>query len=106
MTWLVLILAGLLEIGWAIGLKYTAGFTRLIPSVLTLFSLLGSIGLLGLTLRTLPLGTAYAIWTGIGTIGTVIFGVAALGEPATAARVGCILLIAAGILGLKIISPH
>jgi quaternary ammonium compound-resistance protein SugE len=106
MTWFLLVLAGLLEIGWAIGLKYTAGFTRLVPSLLTLFSLLASVGLLGMALRTLPIGTAYAVWTGIGTVGTAIFGMVALGEPATAARVGCIGLIAVGILGLKLVSSH
>lgn len=101
MTWLILILAGLLEVGWAVGLKYTAGFTRLLPSVLTLAAMAGSVGMLGLALRTLPLGTAYAIWTGIGTIGTVIFGIMVLNEPASAARVTCIAMIVGGIVGLK-----
>lgn len=102
MTWFYLILAGLLEVGWAIGLKYTAGFTRLVPSIFTIISMLGSIGLLGLALRNLPLGTAYAIWTGIGTVGTVIFGIIVLDEPANVARLVCIALIVAGILGLKL----
>ncbi|CDG83493.1 quaternary ammonium compound efflux SMR transporter SugE [Janthinobacterium agaricidamnosum] len=106
MSWIILVLAGLLEIGWAIGLKYSAGFTRLVPSVLTAVSMLGSVILLGLALRTLPLGTAYAIWTGIGTIGTAIFGIMVLGEPASAARLACIALITAGILGLKLVSPQ
>jgi quaternary ammonium compound-resistance protein SugE len=106
MTWGILILAGLLEIGWAIGLKYTVGFTRLWPSVLTVISMVGSVGMLGLALRTLPLGTAYAIWTGIGTVGTAIFGFMVLGEPAGAARLVCIAAIIAGIAGLKILSPH
>ncbi|MDC8760028.1 quaternary ammonium compound efflux SMR transporter SugE [Janthinobacterium fluminis] len=106
MTWGILFLAGLLEIGWAIGLKYSAGFTRLVPSVLTAASMLGSVVMLGLALRTLPLGTAYAIWTGIGTIGTAIFGIMVLGEPAGVARLLCIAVIVAGILGLKILSPH
>ena len=79
LTWLILILAGLLEVAWAVGLKYTAGFTRPVPAVLTLLAMAGSVGLLGLALRHLPLGTAYAIWTGIGTVGTVIFGIIVLG---------------------------
>jgi quaternary ammonium compound-resistance protein SugE len=102
MTWLILILAGLLEVGWAVGLKYTAGFTKLIPSVLTLGAMAGSVGMLGLALRTLPLGTAYAIWTGIGTVGTVIFGIIVLNEPASIARVTCIAMIVGGIVGLKL----
>ena len=106
MTWFILFLAGLLEIGWAIGLKYSAGFTRLVPSALTLLSMLGSVAMLGLALRTLPLGTAYAVWTGIGTVGTAIFGIMVLGEPAGAARLACIALITGGILGLKMLSPH
>jgi quaternary ammonium compound-resistance protein SugE len=106
MTWGILVLAGLLEIGWAIGLKYSAGFTRLLPSVLTVTAMLGSIAMLGLALRTLPLGTAYAVWTGIGTVGTAIFGIMVLGEPAGVARLLCIAAIVAGILGLKMLSPH
>lgn len=106
MTWIILILAGLLEVGWAVGLKYTAGFTRLYPSVLTVIAMAGSVGMLGWALRTLPLGTAYAIWTGIGTVGTAIFGMIVLGEPATAARLVCIALIVVGILGLKLVSSH
>lgn len=106
MAWIILVLAGLLEIGWAIGLKYSAGFTRLVPSVLTAISMAGSVVLLGLALRTLPLGTAYAIWTGIGTVGTAIFGIMVLGEPASAARIACIALIVSGILGLKLLSPQ
>ena len=106
MTWLILFLAGLLEIGWAIGLKYSAGFTKLVPSALTLLSMVGSVVMLGLALRTLPLGTAYAVWTGIGTVGTAIFGIMVLGEPAGAARLACIALIVFGILGLKMLSPH
>jgi len=102
MTWLLLILAGLLEVAWAVGLKYTAGFSRPIPSVLTLLAMAGSVGLLGLALRQLPLGTAYAIWTGIGTVGTVIFGIVVLNEPASAARLLCILMIVGGIVGLKL----
>lgn len=106
MSWTILVLAGLLEIGWAIGLKYSAGFTRLVPSALTAASMLGSVVLLGLALRTLPLGTAYAIWTGIGTVGTAIFGIMVLGEPASAARLACIALIVGGILGLKLLAPQ
>ena len=102
MTWIILILAGLLEVTWAVGLKYTEGFTRLTPTLLTLAAMAGSVGLLGLALRTLPLGTAYAIWTGIGTVGTVIFGIIVLDEPASAVRLGCIAMIVAGILGLKL----
>ena len=97
--------AGLLEIGWAVGLKYTHGFTRLGPSVFTLTAMAASVGLLGLALRHLPLGTAYAVWTGIGTVGTAIAGMIMLGEPAGAMRLGCIALIVAGILGLKLLTP-
>jgi len=105
MAWVVLFVAGLLEVGWAVGLKYTEGFTRLGPTLATAAALLASMGLLGLALRTLPLGTAYAVWTGIGTIGTAIVGIAVLREPATAARLISIGLIAAGIIGLKLASP-
>jgi quaternary ammonium compound-resistance protein SugE len=102
MAWAYLFLAGLLEIGWAIGLKYTDGFTRLVPTALTLLSMAASVLLLGLALKTLPVGTGYAIWTGIGTVGTAILGIYLLGEPATAMRLACIGLIVAGILGLKL----
>lgn len=105
MSWVYLFVAGLLEIGWAVGLKYTQGFTKLVPSVLTLAAMTGSILLLGLALRQLPLGTAYAIWTGIGTVGTAIAGMILLGEPAGAMRLGCIALIVAGIFGLKLLTP-
>jgi quaternary ammonium compound-resistance protein SugE len=104
MAWTYLVLAGLLEIGWAIGLKYTDGFTRLVPSVLTAISMIASVLLLGLALKTLPVGTGYAIWTGIGTVGTAILGIVLLGEPATAMRLLCIGLIVSGILGLKLAS--
>jgi quaternary ammonium compound-resistance protein SugE len=104
MAWTYLVLAGLLEIGWAIGLKYTEGFTRLVPSILTGISMVASVLLLGLALKTLPVGTGYAVWTGIGTVGTAILGIYLLGEPATAMRLGCIGLIVAGILGLKFAS--
>ncbi|MEE3622858.1 quaternary ammonium compound efflux SMR transporter SugE [Nitrospirillum sp. BR 11752] len=102
MAWLWLLMAGLSEVGWAVGLKYTEGFTRLIPSVLTLAAMGVSLGMLGLALRTLPLGTAYAVWTGIGTLGTVIAGIVLFNEPATALRLACIGLIVAGIAGLKL----
>jgi quaternary ammonium compound-resistance protein SugE len=104
MAWLVLLAAGLLEIGWAIGLKYTEGFTRLLPSVLTLAAMVASIILLGLALKSLPLGTAYAVWTGIGAVGTALLGMALFGEPATAARLASIGLIVAGIVGLKLVT--
>ncbi|EWY37018.1 multidrug transporter [Skermanella stibiiresistens SB22] len=97
-------LAGVFEIGWALGLKQTAGFTRVVPSVLTIGAMAISLGLLGLALRTLPLGTAYAIWTGIGTLGTVAAGILLHGEPATALRLGCVALIVTGIVGLKLAS--
>ena len=103
MAWSLLFVAGLLEIGWAIGLKYTEGFTRLMPSVLTLGSMIGSVVLLGLALKSLPVGTAYAVWTGIGTVGTAILGILLFNEPATALRLACIALIVAGILGLKLV---
>ncbi|MGD9507653.1 MAG: quaternary ammonium compound efflux SMR transporter SugE [Geminicoccaceae bacterium] len=106
MAWFLLFLAGLLEIGWAVGLKYTAGFTRPLPTVLTVASMVVSMGLLGLAVRTLPLGTAYAIWTGIGTLGTAVLGIALFGESASLARLACIGLIVAGIAGLKLVSQH
>ena len=102
MAWIILVVAGLTEIGWAIGLKYTEGFTRLWPSVFTGFSMVLSIVLLGIALKTLPLGTAYAIWTGIGAVGTVAAGMLLFAEPATALRLGCIGLILAGMVGLKL----
>ena len=104
MAWVVLFVAGLLEIGWAVGLKYTEGFTRLWPTVGTVAALIASMGLLGMALRTLPLGTAYAVWTGIGTVGTAVLGIVLFREPATAMRLLCIALIVAGILGLKLAS--
>ncbi|MFO1148982.1 MAG: quaternary ammonium compound efflux SMR transporter SugE [Alsobacter sp.] len=104
MAWLILLVAGLLEVTWAIGLKYTEGFTRLWPSVLTLASMAASVLLLGLALKSLPLGTAYAVWTGIGALGTAILGIVLFGEPATAARLASIGLIVAGIVGLKLVS--
>ena len=106
MAWLYLFAAGVFEIGWAIGLKYTAGFTKLVPAVRTLFSMTASILLLGLSLKALPIGTAYAIWTGIGTIGTVLLGITLFGESASPMRLGCIALIVTGIAGLKLVSPE
>jgi quaternary ammonium compound-resistance protein SugE len=102
MAWMILVVAGLFEIGWAIGLKYTEGFTRLWPSVGTVTAMVLSVGLLGLAMRTLPVGTAYAVWTGIGALGTVILGIVLFGEPATVARLACVGLILAGIVGLKL----
>lgn len=104
MAWLILFVAGLMEIGWAVGLKYTEGFTRLVPSVLTLAAMTASILLLALALKTLPMGTAYAVWTGIGAVGTAILGIVLFGDPATAARLGSIGLIVAGIVGLKLVT--
>ena len=104
MPWLILFIAGLFEIAWAIGLKYTEGFTRLWPSVGTVAAMVVSVALLGLAMRTLPVGTAYAVWTGIGAVGTVILGIVLFAEPATAARLFCLGLILAGILGLKLTS--
>ena len=105
MSWFVLFIAGLLEVGWAVGLKYTEGFTRPLPTLLTVVSMTASVALLGLALRNLPLGTAYAVWTGIGTIGTALVGMALFSEPATALRLACIGLIVAGIVGLKFVTP-
>jgi quaternary ammonium compound-resistance protein SugE len=105
MAWMYLFAAGLLEVAWAVGLKYTHGFTRLWPSVFTVVSMAASVGLLGIALRQLPLGTAYAVWTGIGTVGTAIAGMLLLGEPAGALRLLCIALIVAGIFGLKLLTP-
>ena len=102
MAWIVLVLAGLFEVGWAVGLKYTDGFTRLVPTLVTVASMAVSLALLGLALRTLPLGTAYAVWTGIGTIGTAVLGIVLLGESAAAARLACIGLIVVGIVGLRL----
>lgn len=106
MAWIYLFIAGLFEIGWAVGLKYTEGFTKPVPTVLTAVSLVASMALLGWSVRTLPLGTAYAIWTGIGAVGTVIAGIVLFKEPATAARLACVVLIVAGILGLKLVTPN
>jgi quaternary ammonium compound-resistance protein SugE len=103
-AWGILFIAGLLEVGWAIGLKYTDGFTRLWPSIATLVSMIASVTLLGLSLKTLPVGTAYAVWTGIGAVGTAALGIYLFSEPATALRLASIGLIVAGIVGLKLVS--
>jgi quaternary ammonium compound-resistance protein SugE len=104
MAWIYLTVAGLFEIAWAIGLKYTDGFTRLLPSLWTVASMILSIVLLGLALRTLPVGTAYAVWTGIGAVGTAALGIYLFAEPATVARLLCIGLILSGIIGLKLVT--
>jgi quaternary ammonium compound-resistance protein SugE len=105
MAWIVLVVAGLFEVGWAIGLKYTEGFTRLWPSVATVAAMVASVWLLGIAMRSLPVGTAYSVWVGVGAVGTVILGIALFDEPATAARLASVALIVAGIVGLKLASP-
>jgi len=105
MAWFALLLAGLLEIVWALGLKYSVGFTRFWPSVATFVAIALSFGLLGLSLKSVPFGTAYAIWTGIGAAGAAIAGIMLFGEPANAARIGCLILIVAGTIGLKLATP-
>jgi quaternary ammonium compound-resistance protein SugE len=105
-AWVVLVVAGLLEIGWAVGLRYTEGFTRLWPTVATGVALIASMTLLGIAVRTLPLGTAYAVWTGIGSVGTAVLGIVLFREPATVMRLACIALIVAGIVGLKLATPR
>lgn len=104
MAWTYLVIAGLLEVIWAVGLKYTEGFTRPVASVITVLAMAASIGFLGLALKSIPVGTGYAIWTGIGAVGTAILGMALFAEPATLARLGSIALIVAGIIGLKLAS--
>ncbi len=103
MNWVLLLLAGILEIGWAVGLKYAEGFTRFWPSVGTVVAMIASLALLGLAVRGLPLGTAYAVWTGVGIVGTAILGMVVLGEPANGLRIACIALIVGGIVGLKVL---
>ncbi len=105
MTWIVLLIAGLFEVGWAVGLKFTDGFTRLGASVATVAAMIASMGLLGLAVRTLPIGTAYAVWTGIGTVGTVLVGIVLLKESMSPLQLLCVALIVMGIAGLKILSP-
>ncbi|HXH13526.1 MAG TPA: quaternary ammonium compound efflux SMR transporter SugE [Alphaproteobacteria bacterium] len=103
MAWLALLIAGLFEVGWAIGLKYTHGFTRLWPTAATAVAMILSLFFLGQALKTLPLGTAYAVWTGIGTVGTVLLGMVLFGEPREGLRLLCIFLILIGIVGLRLI---
>ena len=105
MAWIILVVAGLFEVGWAVGLKLSEGFTRLWPSLLTVAAMALSLGLLGLALRSLPLGTAYTVWTGVGAVGTVLLGIVLFGESADLVRLGCIALIVAGIIGLKLVTP-
>ncbi|MEO7007614.1 MAG: quaternary ammonium compound efflux SMR transporter SugE [Caldimonas sp.] len=105
MPWLVLVLAGLFEIGWAVGLKYTEGFTRLWPTVGTVAAMIASLGLLGVAMKSLPVGTAYAVWVGVGAVGTAILGIVLLGESANAGRLVSLALIVAGIVGLKLATP-
>jgi quaternary ammonium compound-resistance protein SugE len=103
-AWLLLIAAGLLEVVWAIGLKYTEGFSRLVPSAITIAAMIASVWLLALALKSIPVGTGYAVWTGIGAVGTAILGIILFNEAATLARIACIGLIVAGIFGLKLVS--
>ena len=105
MAWVLLVVAGLLEVGWAIGLKYTEGFTKPWPSVLTLAAMGTSVVLLGIAMKSLPVGTSYAIWVGVGAVGTAILGIVLLGEPANAGRLVSLGLIVAGIVGLKLATP-
>ena len=105
MNWAILVVAGIFEVGWAIGLKYTEGFTRLWPSVWTVLAMIISLGLLGIAMKTLPVGTAYSVWVGVGAVGTVVLGIVLLGESASLARVISVPLIVAGIVGLKLSTP-
>lgn len=104
MAWVYLFIAGLLEIGWAIGMKYAEGWTKPVPSIITLATMGASFWLLSVAMRTLPVGTAYAVWTGIGAAGAAILGIFLFDEPATAARLGCVMLILAGVVGLRLVS--
>ena len=104
MAWIVLVIAGLFEVGWAIGLKYTEGFTKPWPTVATVLSMIASLWLLGIAMKSLPVGTAYGVWVGVGAVGTVVLGIALLGEPANPARLLSVGLIVAGIVGLKLSS--
>ena len=105
MAWVIVVTAGLFEVGWAIGLKYTEGFTRLWPSVGTILAMIISVWLLGIGMKSLPVGTAYSVWVGVGAVGTVVLGIVLLGEPANAARLVSVALIVAGIVGLKLATP-
>ena len=106
MAWLFLMIAGLFEVGWAIGLKYTDGFTRLWPTLWTVLAMIVSLWLLGLAMRSLPVGTAYAVWVGVGAIGTVLLGILLFGDAASPARLVSVSLIIAGVVGLKLATPH
>lgn len=106
MAWFLLVVAGLFEIGWAIGLKYTDGFTRLWPTVATAAAMFVSLSLLGVAMKTLPVGTSYAVWVGVGAVGTAILGIVLLGESASTGRLLSLALIVAGIVGLKLTSPN
>ena len=105
MAWVLLIVAGLLEVGWAIGLKYTDGFTRLVPSIATALGIIASMGLLSIAARTIPIGTAYAVWVGIGAAGTALLGMTVLEEPVTAGRLGFLTLLIVAVAGLKLTAP-
>lgn len=105
MAWVILVIAGLFEVGWAIGLKYTEGFTRLWPTVWTVLAMIVSLWLLGIAMKSLPVGTAYSVWVGVGAVGTVVLGIVLLGEAANAARLISVALIVAGIVGLKLSTP-
>ena len=105
MPWVILVLAGLFEVGWAIGLKYTEGFTRLLPTIWTVLAMIISLSLLGIAMKSLPVGTAYSVWVGVGAVGTVILGIVLLGEPANAPRLISVALIIGGIVGLKLATP-
>jgi quaternary ammonium compound-resistance protein SugE len=105
MAWVILVVAGLFEVGWAIGLKYTEGFTRPWPTAWTVLAMVISLWLLGIAMRSLPVGTAYSVWVGVGAVGTVILGIVLLGEPVSAARIISVALIVAGIVGLKLSTP-
>ena len=102
MSWFILLLAGLFEVGWAVGLKYTDGFTRPLPTLLTIAAIIVSLALLGMAMKELPLGTAYAIWTGVGAVGTVIAGIMLFGEAVTLLRIASVALIVCGLIGLKL----
>lgn len=106
MAWIYLLIAGLTEIGWALGLKYTEGWTKLIPSILTVIGMIVSFYFLSLSLKTIPVSTGYAVWTGIGAFGTAMIGMFVLGEPSSIPKVICVLLIIAGVVGLKVVSSH
>ena len=105
MAWIILTIAGLFEVGWAIGLKYTEGFTRLWPTIGTILSMIISLWLLGIAMKSLPVGTAYAVWVGVGAVGTVVLGIVLFGEPFNTARLMSVALIVCGIVGLKLATP-